>query len=158
MTIKKFFKLSHQLLISFKWTKSTNINLAFSKINLVFHTPFLKTKYFLMANVTMAETSLSTRELIFFNNAVFPAISRMRHILKQRANINRVFCRIQKVSLLIRYWKLLENLGMTNTIFNQFPRSISKMIWHDNKQQISSKQLSENGKEKGSTKSVLVLL
>ena len=81
-----------------------------------------------MANVTMAETSLSTIELIFFNNAVFPAISRMRHILKQRADINRVFCRIQKMSLLIRYWKLLENLGMTNTIFNQFPRSISKMI------------------------------
>ena len=29
---------------------------------------------------------------------------------------------------------------------------------HDNKQQISSKQLSENGKEKGTTKSVLVIL
>ena len=130
VTIKKFFKLSHQLLISFKWNKSININLAYFKINLVFHTRFLKTKYFLMANVTMAKTSLSTIELIFFNNAIFPAISRIRHILKQRSDINRAFCRNQKMSLLlIRYWKLLENLGMTNTIINQFPRSISKMIW-----------------------------
>ena len=38
------------------------------------------------------------------------------------------------------------------------PKSDELQQRHDNKQQISSKQLSENGKEKGSTKSVLVIL
>ena len=49
-----------------------------------------------MANVTMSTASLSILELIFFNNAIFSAINRIRHILKQNADINRVLNKIKK--------------------------------------------------------------
>ena len=39
--------------------------------------------------VTMATASLSTIKLRSFNNAIFSAITRIRHTLKQRADINR---------------------------------------------------------------------
>ena len=44
----------------------------------------------------MAAASLSTIELNYFNNAIFSAINRIRHILKQRADINRVLNEIKK--------------------------------------------------------------
>ena len=44
----------------------------------------------------MAATSLSTIEINSFNNAIFSAINRIRHILKQRADINRVLNEIKK--------------------------------------------------------------
>ena len=43
----------------------------------------------------MAAASLSTIELNYFNNAIFSAINRIRHILKQRADINRVLNEIK---------------------------------------------------------------
>ena len=43
----------------------------------------------------MAAASLSTIELNSFNNAIFSAINRIRHILKQRADINRVLNEIK---------------------------------------------------------------
>ena len=45
----------------------------------------------------MAAASLSTIELNSFNNAIFSAINRIRHILKQRADINRVLNEIKKI-------------------------------------------------------------
>ena len=77
-----------QLLISFKW----KINLVYFKINILFHTPISET--ISNSNVTMAAASLSTIELNYFNNAIFSAINRTRHILKQRADINRVLNKI----------------------------------------------------------------
>ena len=44
----------------------------------------------------MAAASLSTIELNSFSNAMFSAINRVRHILKQRADINRVLNKIKK--------------------------------------------------------------
>ena len=44
----------------------------------------------------MAAASLSTIELNSFNNAIFSAINRIRHILKQRADINRVLNEMKK--------------------------------------------------------------
>ena len=44
----------------------------------------------------MAAASLSTIELNSFNNAIFSAINRTRHILKHRADINRVLNEIKK--------------------------------------------------------------
>ena len=67
--VRKIFKFSHQLLISFKWTKSVKVNLVYFK------------------NITMATASLSTIKLRYFNNAIFSAITRIRHTLKQRADI-----------------------------------------------------------------------
>ena len=49
-----------------------------------------------MANVNMAAASLSTIQLNSFNNAIFSAINRIRHILKQCADINRVLNEIKK--------------------------------------------------------------
>ena len=43
------------------------------------------------SNITMAAASLSTIESNYFNNAIFSAINKIRHILKQRADINRGF-------------------------------------------------------------------
>ena len=80
-----------QLLISFKW----KINLVYFKINILFHTPISET--ISNSNVTMAATSLSTIELISFNNAIFSAINGIRHILKQRADINPVLNEIKKI-------------------------------------------------------------
>ena len=48
------------------------------------------------SNVTMPAASLSTIELNSFNNAIFSAINRIRHILKQRADINRVLNELKK--------------------------------------------------------------
>ena len=79
-----------QLLISFKW----KINLVYFKINILFHTPISET--ISNSNVTMAAASLSTIELNSFNNAIFSAINRIRHILKQRTDINRVLNEIKK--------------------------------------------------------------
>ena len=64
------------------------------KINLLFHTPI--SEMISNSNVTMAAASLSTIELNSFNNAIFSAINRIRHILKQRADINRVLNEIKK--------------------------------------------------------------
>ena len=50
-----------------------------------------------MGNVTMATASLSTTELNSFNNAIFSAIDRIRHILKQHGDINWVLNEIKKV-------------------------------------------------------------
>ena len=44
----------------------------------------------------MAAASLSTIELNSFNNAIFSAINRIRHILKQRPDINRVLNETKK--------------------------------------------------------------
>ena len=44
----------------------------------------------------MAAATLSTIELNSFNNGIFSAINRIRHILKQRADINRVLNEIKK--------------------------------------------------------------
>ena len=65
-----------QLLISFKW----KINFAYFKINILFHTSISET--ISNSNVTMATASLSTIELNSFNNAIFSAINRIRHIKK----------------------------------------------------------------------------
>ena len=43
----------------------------------------------------MALAGLSPIELNSFNNAIFSAIIRIRHILKQRADINRVLNQIK---------------------------------------------------------------
>ena len=48
------------------------------------------------SNVTMVAASLSTIELSSFNNAIFLAINKIRHILKQRVDINRVLNEIKK--------------------------------------------------------------
>ena len=74
------------------------------KINILFHTPISDT--ISSSNVTMAAASFSTIELNSFNNAIFSAISRIRHILKQRADINRVLNDIKKIRDL---QALLEN-------------------------------------------------
>ena len=79
-----------QLLVSFKW----KINLVYFKINILFHTPISET--ISNSNVTIATASLSTIELNSFNNAIFSAINRIRHILKQRADISRVLNKILK--------------------------------------------------------------
>ena len=50
-----------------------------------------------MGNVTMATASLSTTELNSFNNAIFSAIDRIRHILKQHGDINWVLNEMKKV-------------------------------------------------------------
>ena len=63
------------------------------KINLLFHTPISET--ISNSNVTMAAASLSTIELNSFNNAIFSAINRIRHILKQRADVNQVLNEIK---------------------------------------------------------------
>ena len=44
----------------------------------------------------MSTVSLSILELTFFNNAVFSAINRNSHILKQHTDINRVLNKIKK--------------------------------------------------------------
>ena len=64
------------------------------KINLVFHTPISET--ISNSNVTMAAASLPKIELNSFNNAIFSASNRVRQILKQRADINRVLNEIKK--------------------------------------------------------------
>ena len=50
-----------------------------------------------MANETMVAASLSTIELHSYNNAIFSEINRIRHILNQHAEINRVLNKIKKV-------------------------------------------------------------
>ena len=60
----------------------------------MFHTPISET--ISNSNVIMAAASLSTIQLNSFNNAVFSAINRIRHILKQRADINWVLNEIKK--------------------------------------------------------------
>ena len=70
------------------------MNLLYFKINILFHTPISET--ISNSNVTMAVVSLSTIELNYFNNAIFSAISRIRYILKQRADIKRVLNEIKK--------------------------------------------------------------
>ena len=45
----------------------------------------------------MAAASLSTIELNSFNNAIFSAINRMKHILKHCADINRVVNEIKEI-------------------------------------------------------------
>ena len=64
------------------------------KINLLFHTPI--SEMISNSNVTMAAASLSTIELNSFNNAIFLAINKIRHILKQHVDINRVLNEIKK--------------------------------------------------------------
>ena len=64
------------------------------KINILFRTPISET--ISNSNVTMVASSLSTIELNSFNNAIFPAINRIRHISKQQADINRVLNEIKK--------------------------------------------------------------
>ena len=78
-------KMHHmwQLLISFKW----KINLVYFKINILFHTPISET--ISNSNVTVAAA------INYFNNSIFSAINRTRHILKQRADINRVLNEIK---------------------------------------------------------------
>ena len=44
----------------------------------------------------MAAASLSTIELYSSNNVIFSAINRIRHILKQRADVNRVLNEIKR--------------------------------------------------------------
>ena len=44
----------------------------------------------------MTAASLSTIELNSLNNAIFSAINRIRHVLKQRADVNRVLNEIKK--------------------------------------------------------------
>ena len=63
------------------------------KINVLFHIPISET--ISNSNVTMALAGLSPIELNSFNNAIFSAIIRIRHILKQRADINRVLNQIK---------------------------------------------------------------
>ena len=50
-----------------------------------------------MANDTMVAASLSTIELNSYNNVIFSAINRIRYILNQHAEINRVLNKIKKV-------------------------------------------------------------
>ena len=64
------------------------------KINLLFHTPI--SEMISNSNVNMAAASLSTIELNSFNNAIFLAINKIRHILKQHVDINRVLNEIKK--------------------------------------------------------------
>ena len=64
------------------------------KINLLFHTPI--SEMISNSNLTMAAASLSTIELNSFNNAIFLAINKIRHILKQHVDINRVLNEIKK--------------------------------------------------------------
>ena len=64
------------------------------KINLLFHTPI--SEMISNSNVTMAAASLSTIELNSFNNAIFLAINKIRHMLKQHVDINRVLNEIKK--------------------------------------------------------------
>ena len=64
------------------------------KIKNLFHTPISET--ISNSNVTLAAASLSTIELSYFNNAIFSAINRIRHILKQRPDINRVLNETKK--------------------------------------------------------------
>ena len=59
------------------------------KINILIHTRISET--ISNSNITMAVASLSTIELNYFNNAIFSAINKIKHILKQRADINRGF-------------------------------------------------------------------
>ena len=44
----------------------------------------------------MAAASLSTIELYSSNNVIFSAINRIRHILKQRADVSRILNEIKK--------------------------------------------------------------
>ena len=64
------------------------------KINILFHTPISET--ISNSNVIMVAASLLTIELNSFNNAIFSAINTIRHILKHRADINRVLNEIKK--------------------------------------------------------------
>ena len=80
-----------QLLTSFKW----KINLLYFKINLLFHT--LTSETISNSNGTMAAASLSTIELYSSNNVIFSAINRIRHILKQRADVSRILNEIKKI-------------------------------------------------------------
>ena len=66
------------------------------KINILLHTPISET--ISNSNVTMVAASLSTIKLNYFNNAIFSAVNRIRHTLKQRADINRVLNEIKKKS------------------------------------------------------------
>ena len=45
----------------------------------------------------MAAASLSTIELYSSNNVIFSAINRIRHILKQRADVSRILNEIKKI-------------------------------------------------------------
>ena len=63
-----------------------------------------------MANDTMVAASLSTIELHSYNNAIFSEINRIRHILNQHAEINRVLNKIKQV---INLKALLENTCRT---------------------------------------------
>ena len=56
----------------------------------------------------MTAASLSTIELNSFNNAIFSAINRIIHIVKQRADINRVLNEIKKI---MNLKTSLENTG-----------------------------------------------
>ena len=78
------------------------------KINIIFHTPISET--ISNSNVTMAAANLLTTESNSFNNAIFSVINRIRHLLKQRADINRVLTEIKKIRNLNT---LLENTCKT---------------------------------------------
>ena len=56
----------------------------------------------------MTAASLSTIELNSFNNAIFSAINRIIHAVKQRADINRVLNEIKKI---MNLKTSLENTG-----------------------------------------------
>ena len=58
----------------------------------------------------MAVAILSTIELNSLNNAIFSAFDRIRHLLKQRADINRVLNDLKKIRNLNT---LLENTCKT---------------------------------------------
>ena len=58
----------------------------------------------------MAAANLLTIEWNSFNNAIFSVINRIRHLLKQRADINRVLTEIKKIRNLNT---LLENTCKT---------------------------------------------
>ena len=60
-----------------------------------YHTPISET--ISNSNVTMAAANLLTIESNSFNNAIFSVINRIRHLLKQRADINRVLTEIKKI-------------------------------------------------------------
>ena len=62
---------------------------------------------------------------------------------------------IQPVSLINFENDLIASLN-TVTDSKTYPKSNEQQQSHDNKQQISSKELSKNSKEKGSTNSILV--
>ena len=62
---------------------------------------------------------------------------------------------IQTVHLIIFEYNLTTS-SYTVTDSENDPKSDKQQQSHDNKQQISSKELSENSKEKGSTNSILV--